>query len=124
MNLNLFSVVVFALGAIEIRSTFRRFEQGRLGLQLLALTTVIWVAIGVTVLYPNVIDGVAAAAGFQHRIFFALAVAFVFLLQSNFRLDAELDYHSRLNDRHTQEIALLNYKLEEMNHTKSVQQGP
>lgn len=112
MKLNLFTLLLLALSVIQIVRMLRHASRGSIGLRSALVIVCIWAAVGVVAVYPDLLNVLSAMAGLENRLFFAILIAIVLILQLTFRMMARMERMQRAIDRLTQEAAVISFTQE------------
>jgi len=119
MKLNLFTLLLLALSVIQIVRMLRNASRGAIGLRSALVIVCIWAAVGVVAIYPDLLNVLSAMAGLENRLFFAILIAIVLILQLTFRMMARMERMQRAIDRLTQETAVISYTQERISRGSS-----
>lgn len=103
-------VLLISLGAVV--HTARLFAKDRAAIRTTVMWIVIWSAIGVFGMFPDLIDVLMVQASMQNRLFFVLMVAVLILYAMQLRQSSENADHARRINRVAQNLALLRYDVE------------
>jgi len=112
MKLNLFTLLLLTLSVIQIVRMLRNASRGTIGLRSALVIVCIWASVGVVAIYPDLLNVLSAMAGLENRLFFAILIAIVLILQLTFRMMARMERMQRAIDRLTQETAVISYTQE------------
>ena len=105
--------ILFALIAIiETWRTFYRLKKDLIGLRSALVWVLMWLAIFVFSLFPQLLDQLMRVAQMQNRMFFLLVIAVFILYALVFNLTSRLDNMRRDLSKAIQALSLLGYKKE------------
>lgn len=110
-------IVAFSLGSIL--KAIRTFRQDKLSTRLLVMWIVIWAGISFFAVFPGFLDWIMQMVNMGNRTFFLSTGAILILFVIVFYLSSHI---SRLNHKISglvQEIAILNYRLEDKVFSKT-----
>lgn len=111
MDLTPLTIGLALLSLLQIVWTWRRLLVGRIGARAALFTGCVWLAVLFVALFPDSLNWLAEIAGLGNRLFFALAIALIFVIQMIFAMVAQMERFKQTLDRQTQEIAILNYTI-------------
>ncbi len=112
MKLTLFTLLLLVLSVIQIVLMLRNASRGTIGLRSALVIVCIWAAVGVVAVFPDLLNVLSAMAGLENRLFFAILIAIVLILQLTFRMMARMERMQRALDRLTQEAAVISFTQE------------
>lgn len=103
---------IFALA--QVFRLLGKFRREAIGFRALILWSGLWIAISFVSTYPDSLNTLAAIAGIEHRLNFALSVAILILFAVVVELNSRLDSLSHEMRRAIQELALANLRIDDL----------
>lgn len=103
---------IFALA--QVFRLLGKFRREAIGFRALILWSGLWIAISFVSTYPDSLNTLAAIAGIEHRLNFALSVAILILFAVVVELNSRLDSLSHEMRRTIQELALANLRIDDL----------
>jgi hypothetical protein len=114
MKLTTITVFFAILSCLAIWHTLLRLKREHIGLRFALVWIIMWVVIGITSLFPSLLDYFSALAMMQSRMFFLLVVSIFVLFALVFFLMSNLEVTKRNQAKIIQTLAITNYKLDEL----------
>ena len=106
------SLVLFVTTFVLIFSLLRRIKRGEISFTNCLFWFIIWLSMGFFGMFPKYVDMVMGIVSMQQREFFiSISALFIIYLQV-FNMYCEQTRNRRLLEKLTQEIAIVNYRLE------------
>ncbi len=107
--------IIFALVAVaEIVRTVIRVKREAIGIRSALVWLLMWAGIGFFSLFPGLLNAAMHLAQMENRMFFIMVVSLFILFAIIFNLNSRLDKIQRNVSKLVQEIAILNYKVEDL----------
>lgn len=113
MKITTISVIFSLFAILEICHTIIRLKQETVGIRSAAVWLLMWVGVAIFSLFPNLLDTAIRLAQMQSRMFFVLTISVFILFAVVFNLSSRLDRMQRDMSKIIQEIAMINYKIED-----------
>ena len=113
MNTKIAAFIIAFLAIFSIVATIRMFKKDKLSTRLLLMWLFIWFAIGFFALFPFTLNKLMKMINMGNRMFFLTSGSILILYLIIFYISSNLSKMNRHISKLTQEIALLNYKLDE-----------
>jgi hypothetical protein len=113
MNTRVGAIAIFFFSILAILLTIKLFKKDRLSTRLLFFWFAIWFSIGFFALFPQLLDYLKNYLNIGNRVFFLTWSGILILFIVIFFLTSHMTRMSRKMAHMAQEIALLNFKLEE-----------
>jgi len=109
-----FSVSVLALAAVGIGLVLSRIARDRLRIRSGIIWVFAWASVGIIAVFPDFLNLPLGVSQMRNRFLFALALAILALLALQFSLYSRLDQVDRAMRRAHRELAIANYRLDEL----------
>ena len=115
-------ILIFTIFAIFY--TIREFRRDRKATRSTILWLSIWICVGVFGVFPQLLDLIMHATMMTNRMYFLFVISILILYALLFQKDSQITFLSRRIDRLTQEIGILNYRLDnKQSHSKKGTSG-
>jgi hypothetical protein len=100
---------------MEICRTIWRVKRETIGIRSATVWLIMWGGIGFFSLFPGLLNAAMRVAQMENRMFFILILSIFILFALSFGLSSRLEKMQRDLAKVIQELAMLNYKLENRN---------
>lgn len=114
MRITALTLFFSAISCVAIGRTLYNVKRDTVGFRSATAWIVLWAGIGFFSLFPSRLNAVMLIAQMENRTLFMLIVAVFILFALLFNLVSRVDKVHRNIGKLTQEIAILNYKLENL----------
>ncbi len=108
MKITIIRMLVFLASCLSIWFTLRKYKENALGLRSTVVWVVLFFAIAVSSIFPEVPDSVSPVVGMKNRMFFVLLIGILVLYALLFNVTSRLDKIERNMRRLVQDRALDN----------------
>jgi len=119
MNIRIITVIIAVVSAIALYVTFNLFKRDKLTVRFFILWVFAWAALGLFSLFPKPLDYLVSLLAMEDRLVLMFAGSFLFVFLIVFNITARLAEMERKITRLTQELSVLNFKLEKLNDENS-----
>lgn len=118
MKITSISLLFSFLSLSAIVYTLNNLKKESMGIRSAIVWLLLWIAIGFFILFPSLLDSAMRLAQMENRMFFILIVAVFILFALVFNLSSKIDKLQRSLGKLVQEIAIMNYRMENKDETK------
>jgi len=106
MRITVIRMLVFLASCVSIWFTLRKFKENTLGFRSMLVWVILFFAIAVSSIFPEVPDSVSPIMGMKNRMFFVLLVGMLVLYALLFNVTSRLDKIERNIRKLVQDRAL------------------
>lgn len=106
-------IIIFLIGIIAILRVWYLFKKEKTTIKNAIFWTVMWIIVGIGILVPSSIDLAMKIFRMENRLFFISIFGILILLIIVYNLSISQKKSERIVAKLVQEMAILNYKLDE-----------
>ena len=106
-------IIIFLVGILAILRIWYLFKNEKTTIKNAIFWTVLWIIVGIGILVPNSIDLAMKIFRMENRLFFISIFGMLILLIIVYNLSISQKRSERIVAKLVQEIAILNYKLDQ-----------
>ena len=118
MKVTTITLLFFTVSCVAITRIVLDIKREAIGFRSSLVWIALWVGIGIFSLFPSALNYAMRLAQMQNRMFFILVVAVFILFALVFNLTSRLDKMERNIAELVQQLAMVNYKLENIGNDK------
>ncbi|HDQ41911.1 MAG TPA: DUF2304 domain-containing protein [Desulfonatronum sp.] len=111
MKITLVTVAFFLLSMAAIWHTVQQLRRDQVGIRYAVMWISMWLVIGVTSLFPDLLNILAQAAG-MHRIFFIIIITLFLLIALIFNLMSRINTLEVRQARLVRALSLLQHRID------------
>lgn len=119
MKITLMSLLLLCVSTCMIMFIFYELKKEALAIRSSVTWLVLWLAIAVFSVFPDLMNWIINITQIKNRMFFAITIAIIILFAFVFNLFSKVDRAQRKTDRLIQELSIISYKLDRLNDKKS-----
>lgn len=124
MKITIIRMLVFLASCLSIWFTLRKYRENALGFRSTLVWVILFFAIAVSSIFPEVPDSVSPVVGMKNRMFFVLLVGILVLYALLFNVTSRLDKIERSMRKLVQDRALDRLTSESAKNEDPVKSGP
>jgi len=113
MSFRVISFLIALLAAVAIYVTARLFRKDKLTIRVFLMWMGLWFAMGFFALFPAVLDYLMRLVAMGDRLVFLFVASIIIVYIVVFYISSRISETDRKVSKLVQEIAILNYKMEE-----------
>jgi hypothetical protein len=118
MKITTFTVIICIFASFSLVRLLRRVVRDGTALPSALVWIVTWTSLAVFSIFPDLLNGLVAAAGMENRVFFVLMLAVLVLSGLLFNLTSRVDRLHRDIGLTVRELAVANYRIDNLDRKK------